>query len=313
MTFPCTRMRDGEDLFESLRRPLIGDLGLPKDSYFPETELSMIRGYGGGSGGADSLNSWFLYPVDVSLTDEGWAALPSGVEWWTLEEIAANSKEPNVKTIANHLRETWYELLSTQRPAPTMNALASHWAAHNRSGVRVLRDPQLQKILEVGDRAFNLRVVDPYLPYQKQGLGFTWSFFTPKDGQDVHVHGMPMVEIYGVLKGCLQIWYKFINQRGAQVWRRVTLEEGDWAEVEPLHCHLAIWLDPDGLGTVFRAGGLGSPAGVGKLGNSGKTTCKDCYKKGQCTRHPLMKQLADQYSRPFKARDYSLIAEWGRS
>src|ERR1035441_285271 len=55
-----------------------------------------------------------------------------------------------------------------------------------------------------GDRAFNLRVADPYLRYQMQGVGFTWSFFTEKDRQDTHVHGAPMVEIYGVLDGRLE-------------------------------------------------------------------------------------------------------------
>ena len=62
-----------------------------------------------------------------------------------------------------------------------------------RSGVRLLQSGQIHSRLEAGSRAFNLRVADPYLPYQKQGLGFTWSFFTPREEQEVHVHGLPWV------------------------------------------------------------------------------------------------------------------------
>jgi hypothetical protein len=69
-----------------------------------------------------------------------------------------------------------------------MAALAAHWEAQNSGGVRVVRDRDIRRILAAGDRAFNLRVADPYLPYPKQRLGFAWSFFTPKDKQDLHVH-----------------------------------------------------------------------------------------------------------------------------
>ena len=70
------------------------------------------------------------------------------------------------------------------------------------------------QILGLGDRAFNLRVADPYLPYQMQGVGFTWSFFTHKDPQDCHVHGAPVVELYGILEGSLEIWWKPYYERG---------------------------------------------------------------------------------------------------
>jgi hypothetical protein len=94
-----------------------------------------------------------------------------------------------------------------------MDALSSHWAARNKSGVRHVKATDIREILDAGNRAFNLRVADPYLAYQKQGLGFTWSFFTPKDTQDVHVHGLPAVEIYGVIEGRLQVWHKPMGER----------------------------------------------------------------------------------------------------
>ncbi len=151
-------------------------------------------------------------------------------------------------------------------------------------------------------------MADPYLPYQKQGLGFTWSFFTPKDPQDLHVHGLPAVEIYGVFEGRLQLWHKPMNQRGACTWIYLTLQPGDWAEVEPLHCHFACWLDREGLGTVVKAAGEGELAGVGKLGVAGKTTCKDCNMKPQCLPHPHMEKLIEQYALPYEQRDYDRIA-----
>jgi hypothetical protein len=155
-------------------------------------------------------------------------------------------------------------------------------------------------------------VADPYLPYQRQGLGFTWSFFTPADRQDLHVHGMPAVEVYGVMEGRLQLWHKPVNQRGARAWQRQELAAGDWAEVDPLLCHFAAWLTPRGLGTVFKAAGTGELAGVGKIGVAGKTTCRDCHMAGRCEHHPVLDQLVAQYQLPYTERDYQTIAELGR-
>ena len=44
-----------------------------------------------------------------------------------------------------------------------MDAAARKWLSRNRSGVRHLRKQDLDTILDVGERAFNLRVADPYL------------------------------------------------------------------------------------------------------------------------------------------------------
>jgi hypothetical protein len=176
--------------------------------------------------------------------------------------------------------------------------------------------------MDAGSRAFNLRVADPYLSYQRQGLGFTWSFFTPKDKQDVHVHGLPAVEIYGVLEGRLQVWHKPMDQRGVRAWRCRTLNAGDWAEVEPLSCHFACWLDREGLGTVIKAAGSGELAGVGRLGASGKTTCtwkgpdsrvQHCSNHGHCAMPPDMAQLFAEYQKPYQDRDYDQIAALAES
>ena len=192
-----------------------------------------------------------------------------------------------------------------------MEAMACHWAASHTSGMRTVRKADVERILASGDRAFNLRVADPYLPYQRQGLGFTWSFFTPKDTQDVHVHGMPAVEIYGVIEGRLLIWHKPMNQRGARTWQHTILEPGDWAEMEPLECHFACWLTPHGLGTVIKASAQGELGGHGRIGEKGKTTCKDCSMNGACLFHPGMTELMSQYSQPYGKRDYVRIGSAG--
>jgi hypothetical protein len=114
----------------------------------------------------------------------------------------------------------------------------------------------------------------PYLRYQLQGLGFTWSFFTHKDKQDIHVHGAPIVEIYGVLDGQMEIWWKPYYDRGTSAWSHRMLEPGDWVEVDALQCHIVHWLT-EGKGTVFKAG-PGPLTGVGRLGEKGKTPCEDC-------------------------------------
>jgi len=157
---------------------------------------------------------------------------------------------------------------------PSIDALAMRWFSRNKAGVRHLPRQVLNEILDAGDRAFNLRVADPYLRYQMQGVGFTWSFFTHKDKQDVHVHGAPVVEIYGILEGRMEVWWKPYCDRGTSAWNHQILDEGDWVEVDSLQCHIVHWL-AEGRGVVFKAG-PGPLAGVGRIGTEGKTSCKDC-------------------------------------
>jgi hypothetical protein len=310
MTFPPTKFRPGEDLYFATIRPLEEDLGLPSGSFFPEQELEMIPNEGTTIRYAGLAKRWFLYPVDFSLSEEAWSALKRErphMSWLTLEEIQADSGEPNILAIARHISAAHPELLKDTRPGPSMEALAGYWAAKHEGGVRIVREGDIRKVLNAGSRAFNLRVADPYLPYQRQGLGFTWSFFSPKDQQDVHVHGLPAVEIYGILDGKFQLWHKPMNRRGAMTWQCQTLQAGDWAEVEPLHCHFGFWLTSEGLGTVIKAAGEGELAGVGKIGVAGKTTCKDCNVREQCLKHPRMIPIIAEYAKLFEDRDYRMI------
>ncbi len=165
-------------------------------------------------------------------------------------------------------------LFSPVSDRASMDALAREWLSHNLHGVRHLTRQTLYEILDAGDRAFNLRVADPYLRYQMQGQGFTWSFFTHKDEQDLHVHGAPIVEIYGILEGEMEIWSKPYYERGASAWSHRVLRAGDWLEVDALQCHIVHWLGK-GKGVVFKAG-PGPLAEVGKLGVKGKTPCTEC-------------------------------------
>lgn len=316
--FPPTKFRPGEDLFHPLVRPMEQDLGLPPESYFPEKELPVIPHAGASVRYPGLSKQWFLYPVTVSLTDAGWAALERCAGyWWTLEEILARCQEPNIRAIAECLRSQ-PAALGPAPAQPSMDALAGRWAASHPEGVRVARGADIRRILGAGDRAFNLRVADPYLPYQRQGLGFTWGFFTPRDKQDIHVHGLPAVEIYGVLEGRLQLWHKPMNQRGVRVWRPQLLGPGDWAEVEPLTCHLAVWLDREGLGTVIKACAEGELGGVGRLGAAGKTSChwkgpdgqaQHCANWQQCAYPPALLELAAEFTKPWAERDLRRIEQ----
>jgi hypothetical protein len=318
-TFPPTKFRPGEDLYSALVRPMEQDLGLPAGCYFPEEELPVIPNAGKSLRYPGLSKQWYLYPVVVSLTAEGLANLERIVSkkgpvhdllrpvWWSLDEVLTRAEEPNVRAIATFLRDQRPGLSEAPPAEPSMEALACSWAAEHGGGVRVVRDADIRRIIGAGSRAFNVRVADPYLPYQRQGLGFTWSFFTPKDKQDVHVHGLPAVEIYGVMEGRLQLWHKPMDQRGVRAWQCRTLNAGDWAEVEPLNCHFACWLDRNGLGTVIKAAGSGELAGVGRIGTSGKTTCEDCNVKRNCLVPPEMGELLVEYQKPYDQRDYSRI------
>jgi len=311
-TFPATKFRPGEDLYAALRRPLEEDLGLPTDSFFPEKELGMIPNEGTTIRSPGLSQEWNLYPVDISLSADARMRLESRSAdsvWWTIDEVLANVEESNVLAIAKFIETNASELIRDARSAPSMGALASHWGHRQRDGIRTVRGEDIRRILQAGDRAFNIRVADPYLPYQRQGLGFTWSFFTPKDKQDLHVHGMPAVEIYGVIEGRIQLWSKPINQRGVRTWQCTILGPGDWAEVEPLTCHFACWLDSEGLGTVIKAAGEGELAGVGRIGVAGKTVCQDCSMHAECSIPPNLLEIMVEYQKPFEQRDYKRIRE----
>jgi hypothetical protein len=186
--FPPTKLRPGEDLYHAMKRPMERDLKLPPGSHYPEKELEAIPSHGESPRYPGLTKHWFLYPVTVSLTAEGWAQLSNSsvpLHWWTLDEVLANSTEPNIIAIATYLKANQSRLGETPS-VPSMDALACRWMAEHSGGVRIVRDRDIRRILAAGSRAFNLRVADPYLPHQKQGLGFTWSFFTPKDKQECH-------------------------------------------------------------------------------------------------------------------------------
>ena len=310
-TFPPTKFRPGEDLYHALVRPMEQDLGLPAGSYFVEEELPMIPNAGESPRYPGLSKKWYLYPVMVSLTDDAFARLEKAGDqmlWWRVDEILVYAQEPNILAIANYLPKYRHDLLVQSPHGPSMDALASRWAAAQESGVRLVRDADMRRILDAGSRALELRAAAPYQPYQKQAMGLMWSFCTPKDALDVHVHGLPAVEIYGVIEGRLQLWHKPMNERGVRTWRCQTLQAGDWAEVDPLHCHSACWLDRQGMATVIKSAAVGELPGVGKLGVSEKTTCEHCNVQRQCVIHPQLLELLKEYSKPYEERDYARIA-----
>ena len=234
-----------------------------------------------------------------------------------MNEIPKKTNEPNILAITrsdqdiltNDNNHPENQLLGPVKKLPTMDALANMWSKQNSGGVRKLEKNTISEILNAGNRAFNLRVADPYLAYQKQGLGFTWSFFTPKDKQDIHLHGQPAVEIYGIFEGQFVMWHKPMYERGALVWKKDVLNSGDWIEVEALHCHFGYWTTKEGYGTVLKAAGAGELAGVGRIGVSGKTVCKDCPVEKQCQKHPEMLPILKEYQKIFEERDWDLIRQ----
>jgi hypothetical protein len=272
------------------------ELGLDTDAYALEqelepTELEMPSPTHGG------LTDYFIYPIDLWVRPEEREPLRAkrDGEWLSADRGRVDPRlSPTARAVFEHLpgrdaREVERcrshsgpsarpkvprLILAPVADLPTMDALALKWLARNRGGVRHLDKKTLDTILGLGDRAFNLRVADPYLPYQMQGLGFTWSFFTHTDKQDCHVHGAPVVEIYGILEGQMEIWWKPYYERGTSAWSHRILGPGDWLEVDSLQCHIVHWLS-EGKGVVFKAG-PGPLAEVGKLGVKGKTPCTDC-------------------------------------
>ncbi len=316
-SFPATKYRKNEDLYTALSRIMTGDLNFEENSFFPETELPMLKNRKKSREYPGLEKEYYLYPVEVSITEEGWANLEKNktLYWYTLDEIPKKTDELNILCIVKQLTEiisadkinTGSQILGPAKIKPTMDALAGRWARNNSGGIRKIDKNTISEILDAGNRAFNIRVADPYLPYQKQGLGFTWSFFTPKDKQDIHLHGQPAVEIYGVIEGQFVLWHKPMYERGALVWKKEILNSGDWIEVEALHCHFGYWTTKEGYGTVLKAAAEGELAGVGRIGVSGKTVCKDCPVEKQCQKHPEMLPVLKEYQKIFEERDWDLI------
>lgn len=270
------------------------DLGLHENDYALEQEIeptnaTMISPTRG------EMTNYVIYPVDVWVHVDRCDQLQEslGGVWWSCAEALQQSElSPTAAAVFTLLlqREARLDreyaaapekelepqaqrrLLKEVPDRPSMDALAMRWVNQNRTGVRHLKKQDLDAILAAGEHAFNLRVADPYLRYQQQGVGFTWSFFTHKDAQDVHVHGAPVVEVYGVLEGVLEVWWKHYLDRGTSAWSHRILQAGDWLEVDSLQCHIVRFIG-DGKGVVFKAG-TGPLAEVGKLGVKGKTRCE---------------------------------------
>ena len=315
-SFPATKYRKNEDLYTALDRIITEDLTLDQNSFFPETELPMLKNRKMSKEYPGLEKDYYLCPVEISFTEKGWEQLEknSNLLWYTLSEIPHKTDEPNILAIVRQLNDIIndkrQDSISKQgavKRNPTMDAIANMWAKQNNEGVRKLEKDSILNILGTGDRAFNLRVADPYLAYQRQGLGFTWSFFTPKDKQDIHLHGQPAIEIYGIIEGQFVLWHKPMYERGAVVWKKEILNPGDWIEVEALHCHFGYWTTKEGYGTVIKAAGSGELAGVGRIGVSGKTVCKECPVEKQCQKHPEMLSILKEYQKLFEERDWDLI------
>lgn len=293
---PLASFLQGSSLEHFIESIMEDDLGLKnaKDAYAVEQELPPVE-VKFRSPNTGQLTDYTVYPVDVWV-DPGrredvrapvngkWVACHAASELIPLSPTAAavfhsiEDREKRLDALYAERPGAERRLLGDVGERPTMEALARRWLSHNRGGVRCLSKQELDDILAAGDRAFNLRVADPYLRYQLQGIGFTWSFFTEKDPQDLHVHGAPVVEIYGVLEGELEVWWKAYHDRGTSAWCRRVLKAGDWLEVDSLQCHIVHWRDK-GKGVVFKAG-PGPLAEVGRLGVKGKTPCGTTEKDG---------------------------------
>jgi hypothetical protein len=287
--------RDGQSLEPFVAEEAEGELRLGEDEYLIDLELDAVT-VRDVSPGAGEETEFVVYPVDVWLAKEVRSRLAQQVEavWLTPQEILDRtdvSFTSRAVVAAVLKRETEHPerpLLAGVAEKPTMEMLALRWHARNRSGVRCVGWGELNDILAAGDRAFNLLVPDPYLRYQNQGYGLTFSFFTHKDAQDLHLHGFPTVEIYGVLSGGpLEIWWKPKHARGAGAWSRRLVDERGFIEVGPEQCHIVKWAK-EGVGVVVK-GGPGPLAGVGAQGVAGKTRCEGC----SCRKPPELIELEE--------------------
>lgn len=309
-TFPPTRFRPQEGLFEALVRPMEEDLGLGPETYFVERELDMIPSAGASGRYPGLQKEWQLYPVWISLGEGAWRRVQTERDllWMTLDRIEAEVSEPNIRAIVAALMQRPGEAEAMASAPPSMDALAEVWAADHGGGVRLIQGEKVSEILAAGDEAMVLRTPAPVRSYQRQGVGLTWGFITARDRQEIHVHGAPDAQVYGVLRGRLQVWHKPMNQRGVRTWRCITVEAGDWVEIEPLNCHFVAWFDAEGLAVGFGASAAAMADGDGgRDGNTG-TSCAACSRHGDCQLPVPLRILADEFGKPHDKRNADRIA-----
>lgn len=79
--------------------------------------------------------------------------------------------------------------------------------------------------------------------------------------------------------------------------------------MDALHCYFGYWSTKEGYGTVIKAAGTGELAGVGRIGVSGKTVCKECPVEKQCQKHPEMLNILNEYQKIFEERDWEVIRQ----
>ncbi len=260
VTDPLAEFIQGTPLDVYIDRIACEDLKLSNDAYdvdheFEAVEHDMESPSQKDDQGQPLMTHYMIYPIDLWMAPDQREPLRQRLEgqWLTCEQALAEPRlSPTARGVFEELAkrhasfqrqppdkekekrnalqaEALRRLFSRVPHNASMDALAKQWLSHNLSGVRHLPKKTLDEILDAGDRAFNLRVADPYLRYQMQGQGFTWSFFTDKDKQDCHVHGAPIVEIYGILEGEMEIWSKPYYERGTSAWSRRILKAGDLA------------------------------------------------------------------------------------
>jgi hypothetical protein len=152
------------------------------------------------------MTHYTIYPIDIWVRPAERKDLPGklGGQWVTWDQaehdpVLADQLSPTASHILRLLPkreaklDAYYaahpenlgkseyprHLLKNVPDTPSMDALTKEWLSHNLRGVRDLPKKTLDEILDAGKRAFNLRVADPYLRYQMQGQGFTWSPLAP--------------------------------------------------------------------------------------------------------------------------------------
>jgi hypothetical protein len=200
---PVAQYLHGTSIERFIDGILQDDLKLSADDYALEQEIEPASTTMK-SPTHDELTDYVVFPVDVWVNPARHSAIRAAVNgsWLSCHDAACQRRlSETTKAVFRLLTEREVKLTERYSASPkdeeapeaprrllqavadqlSMEAMAKKWLGQNRGGVRHLSKKALDDILAAGNRAFNLRVADPYLRYQMQGLGFTWSFFTHKD------------------------------------------------------------------------------------------------------------------------------------
>jgi quercetin dioxygenase-like cupin family protein len=145
----------------------------------------------------------------------------------------------------------------------------------------------LRAAIEELGGAHSIVIGDPFRPFHMRGNVYVGITTAEALSEVFHFH-QQQTEIFCVLDGMAEVASRWAWATDDD-WQHRVVKHGDIIIMQPEVCHYWKWVSETGFAAVFKA--PIDPAGVGRPGLAGKTTCAFCPYVERC-------RLPRGYSRP---------------